>query len=281
MKWFRKKNNSEFIPPLEQQRAEKLAELGTQLRLNRQEQGLSLDQVAANTRIQPRLLQAIEQAQLDELPEPIYIQSFIKQYADTLGLNGAELSNAFPTSDGRLNIKPFQGRLPAAQLRPRPIHLYLLYIFVVICIVNGLSQMLNRSEPQVSSSQTLEKPFVPSASKRDRDLPKQSDKLKAVSAPPSAATKISKPVRINVTLKALSWLRVVADGKTQFEGILPEGTQRTWVAQEHLKVRAGNAGGVLVTYNQEEKPKQMGAFGEVQELIYSHPLGDGSSQRQL
>lgn len=269
MKWRRKKNNGESIPPLEQQQAEKLAELGTQLRLNRQQQGLSLEQVAEKTRIQRRLLQAIEQAHLDELPEPIYIQSFIKQYANTLGLNGADWSNAYPTGDGKLSIKPSRRSLPTAQLRPRPIHLYLLYIFVVVCAVKGLSQMLSHSELQANSGQTSEKPFVPSALKQDQVLPKQSEKLKSVSAPHNAVSEISKSVRINVTLKAQSWLRVVADGKTQFEGLLPKGTQRTWVAQEELTVRAGNAGGVLVTFNHEEKPKQMGAPGEVREVTFA------------
>ena len=260
MKWRRKNNKREFTHPLEQQRAEKLAELVTQLRLKRQEQGLSLEKLAAKTLIQRRLLQAIEEGQVDELPEPIYIQSFIKQYADALGLNGAELSSAFPTGERRLSIKP-SWKLPAAQLRP--IHLYLSYIFVIICAVNSLSQMLSRSELQASSSYQ-EKSEVQPTSKQQ--LP--SEKLKSVSSTPTDAAEVSKPVRIEVTLKAQSWIRVVADGKTQFEGLLPEGPQRTWVAQEQLTVRAGNAGGVLVTFNQQ-KAKQMGDPGQVQEVTFA------------
>ena len=258
MKW-RSKNKREFIPLWsEQQRAEKLAELGIQLRQARQEQGFSLEQVAAKTLIQRRLLQAIEAGQLDELPEPIYIQSFIKQYADALGLNGAELSSDFPTTgERRLSIKPLWKRLPAAQLRP--IHLYLIYIFVIICAVNSLSQMLSRSDLETISSQPVSEPT---------QLP-PSKKLN-VNNTPSAATKISKPVRIDVNLKESSWVRVVVDGKTQFEGVLPEGTQRTWVAQEQLTVRAGNAGGVVVTFNQEEA-KQMGNPGQVEEVTFAAP----------
>lgn len=264
MKWHRKKCDSTH----EQQRQiERLAEVGAQLWLQRQEQGLSLEAMAAKTRIQRRILDAIEHAQLDELPEPIYIQSFIKQYADALGLNGLELSSNFPIGNAHLNIKPAWSRLPAAQLRP--IHLYLLYILVIICAVNTLSHILSRSELQASRSQAQEKLFLPSNSKRDRVLLKQPEKLKSVIATPSAATEINKSVQINVTLKAQSWIRVVADGKIQFEGILPEGTQRTWVAKEQLTVRAGNAGGVLVTFNQEEKAKQMGDPGKVQEVTFA------------
>jgi cytoskeletal protein RodZ len=267
MKWYRKKNKRESIGELEQQRIEKLAELGAQLWLKRQEQGLSLDTVAAKTRIQRRILHAIEHAQLDELPEPIYIQGFIKQYADALGLNGSELSSTFPIGDRWLSIKPAWSKLSATQLRP--IHLYLLYIFIIICTVKALSYTLSGSELQASRSQTQKQIFVSSDSKRDQILLNQSEKLKSVSARGSADTEIIKPVRISVTLKAQSWIRVVADGKTQFEGLLPEGTQRTWVAKEQLTVRAGNAGGVLLTFNQEEKAKQMGDPGEVQEFTFA------------
>ncbi len=256
------------ISLLEQNRDETLAELGNQLRLKRQEQALSLENVAAKTRIQQRMLQAIEEGELDELPEPIYIQGFIKQYADTLGLNGAELANSFPTGDRRLSIKPVWQRLPVAQLRP--IHLYLIYIFVIVCAVNALSQMLSRAELQASSSQsqTQSQQLSSSVSKPEPALAKQPEKLKPVSAKPSNNTEISKKLQIGVTLKAESWVRVVADGKTQFEGLLPQGTQRTWVAQEELTVRAGNAGGVLVTFNQEQA-KQLGNPGEVQEVTFA------------
>ncbi len=250
---------------LEQNKDEKLAELGKQLRLKRQAQALSLDAVSAKTRIQQRLLQAIEEGDRDQLPEPIYIQGFIKQYADALGLNGTELSSSFPISDRRLKIKPVFQRLPTAQLRP--IHLYLLYIFVIVCAVNSLSQMLSRSELQATSSQSqTQSQKIISPVSQPQALAKQPEKLKSVSATPSNNTD-NKQVQIGVTLKAPSWIRVVADGKTQFEGLLPEGTQRTWVAQEEVTVRAGNAGGVLVTFNQE-KAKQLGNIGEVQEVTF-------------
>lgn len=252
------------ISLLKQHRDENLAELGKQLRLKRQAQALSLAEVAAITRIQLRLLQAIESGDLEELPEPIYIQGFIKIYADALGLNGAELANSFPTGDRRLTIKPVWQSLPTAQLRP--IHLYLIYIFVIICAVNALSQMLSRPDPQVSSQALAQEPLGSSGSKREQILPHRSES-KSVGATSSSNNKISKPVQIEVNLKAESWIRVVADGTPLFEGLLPQGTQRTWVAQERLTVRAGNAGSVLVTFNQ--KTKQLGNLGEVQEVTFA------------
>ncbi len=70
-----------------------------------------------------------------------------------------------------------------------------------------------------------------------------------------------------MTVKTESWIRVIADGKQLFEGLLPQGTQRTWVANERLTMRVGNAGGVLVSHNQEEA-KPLGQLGQVEEITF-------------
>jgi hypothetical protein len=72
-------------------------------------------------------------------------------------------------------------------------------------------------------------------------------------------------VQIGVTLKEKSWIRVVADGKVQYEGELPQGSQRTWIAQGELTVKAGNAGGVLVSVNKQQA-KQLGEPGKVKQV---------------
>lgn len=150
-----------------QEQVEKLKEIGSWLRQTRTEQSMSIDDVAKQTRIQSRLLMAIEEGELELLPEPIYIRSFIKQFADALGLNGSELASAFPTGPSLQLMKSSWRQLPAAQLRP--LHLYLIYILVVVASVSGLSYLINRSNEQVSSFDTSEPAEVQmrAASRRD------------------------------------------------------------------------------------------------------------------
>jgi cytoskeletal protein RodZ len=254
IKWCRKQK-VKIEPSLEQQSAEKLLEIGAQLRQARQVQALSLERVALRTMIPRHLLKAIEAGNREELPEPIYIQSYIKQYADALGLDGTELARNFPIEDRRILLKPTQRILPAAQLRP--IHLYLLYLFVVFWAVNALSYTLSRNQLQESSFQRVQQ-LLPTQTRSQ-----QSD-IQSV----STANQDSKPVRISVTLKAQSWLRVTADGQTAFEGTLPQGTQRTWEAKEELTLKTENAGGVLVQFNQE-KAKRIGNPGQMQEVTFA------------
>ncbi|QIR37665.1 helix-turn-helix domain-containing protein [Tolypothrix sp. PCC 7910] len=261
MTWFRRKNNQPQTLSVEQQRSEKLAEIGAQLWASRQEQGLSLEEVVVLTRIPKRLLQAIEEGNLNELPEPIYIQGLIRQFADALGFNGVEFSSTFPIVYQQVNSTSTWTNKPINQLRP--LHLYLLYIFVIVCSVSGLSQILNNAALQASTTLTNQT----KAQKESFAQPVQS--TKPLEVKPFSNTLLSakdgQPVQIGVILKSSSWIRVVADGKTQFEGTLPEGTHRTWKAQEQLTVKTDNAGGVLMSVNQEQ-PKEMGEPGKVEEI---------------
>lgn len=249
-----------------QEQVEKLEELGSRLRQFRTEQSIPLEEVAARTRIQARLLNAIEEGKLDQLPEPVYIKGFIKRFAEALGLNGAEFASTFPTGSSMTFIKPVWRHLPATQLRP--VHLYLVYVLLVIGAVNGLSFLVRRSAIQVAYDDYPQ---------RSQELPGPNRSQEMNLQPKSATNKVTevmkrsqngKPVQVGVTLKAKSWIRVVADGRLEFEGVLPEGTQRTWAAEQKLSVRAGNAGGVLVEFN-NETAKEMGAPNEVQEVTFA------------
>jgi len=61
--------------------------VGPQLRAAREERGLSLAQVAAQTRISINLLASIEAGEFDQLPGRIYAISFAKTYAKLVGLD--------------------------------------------------------------------------------------------------------------------------------------------------------------------------------------------------
>jgi cytoskeletal protein RodZ len=75
---------------------EQLKVIGTYLSQIRQEQDRSLEDIAAKTYIPLRLLKAIEAGQDKPLPEPVFIQGFIRRYADLLGLDGQDLAQKFP-----------------------------------------------------------------------------------------------------------------------------------------------------------------------------------------
>ncbi|NJL86372.1 MAG: hypothetical protein HC886_10950 [Leptolyngbyaceae cyanobacterium SM1_1_3] len=80
---------------LEQMQREQLAEIGSFLKQSREQQSLSLEELASRTLIRRSLLEAIESADLEQLPEPIYIRGLLKLYASKLGLEGEMVASQF------------------------------------------------------------------------------------------------------------------------------------------------------------------------------------------
>ncbi|WP_125581218.1 helix-turn-helix domain-containing protein [Lacticaseibacillus suibinensis] len=70
-------------------------EIGQKLRTARIEKGYTLDDLQQITKIQKRYLIAIEEGNFDALPGDFYVRAFIKQYAETVGLNADELLTQF------------------------------------------------------------------------------------------------------------------------------------------------------------------------------------------
>lgn len=268
---------------LQDQQAERLMQIGTYLREVREESMLSLEDVAARTLIQARLLRAIEAGKLNQLPEPVYIQGFIKRYAEALGLDGSEFADAFPTFQS--HDRPVQVSWkdsPAAQLRP--LHLYFAYVALIMASVSLLSHLINRSAPLANpvastapSSQQVQ--TAPQAASKAMSSPtginpnsaKSSTLMPTVTASPSPLSRPSdadKPVRVAIKLVAQSWLEVEVDGQVKTAEVLQEGTERSWTANNQVRVRAGNAGGVLVAYNNGQA-RRMGAPGAVEEQTFT------------
>ncbi len=68
-----------------------MANIGATLRDARVKRGLTVEQVAQETRISNRFLQALEAEQFDALPAPVYVRGFLRSYANFLRLDPAPL----------------------------------------------------------------------------------------------------------------------------------------------------------------------------------------------
>lgn len=69
--------------------------VGARLRALREERQVSLESLAAGTKIQKKYLEALEMNKFETLGHPIYVQNFIKAYARFLGVPHESLVNTF------------------------------------------------------------------------------------------------------------------------------------------------------------------------------------------
>ena len=100
----------------EQAEAENLS-IGERLLRAREAKGLSLDDVASQTRIPIRHLQNIEREEWDALPAPTYAVGFARNYANAVGLDGAEIAAASSANGSAAPSAPARRR-PNITSRP-------------------------------------------------------------------------------------------------------------------------------------------------------------------
>ena len=128
--------------------AEKLAEIGAQFKRIREDKDLSIPHLTATTLISERYLRAIEDGEMESLPEPVYVRGFIRKYGDALGLG--DLSEDFPLN----SVLPEQKWAGSAAAELRPLHLYALYVGVIAGAVGLLATFMNSPANKINDSQT-------------------------------------------------------------------------------------------------------------------------------
>ncbi len=212
--------------------------LGRLFAKTRVEQNFDLDDLSEQLRIPKHYLLAIEAGVTDRLPEPVYVRGFIRKYAQILQLDNNPLVQQFFTR--KIEPIPPIAKLDLSYQEPRktsPTVKWVVYGLVAAALVVGLSAAVRTYLPQLAVTPPPE-PVTPE--------PKKSVVLPSKPTPAPVTG-----MNLATAVTDATWLRVIVDGKNQFEGILKKGETRTWQAQKSLNVRSGNAGAVMLTYNNQ------------------------------
>ncbi len=126
--------------------------IGEKIRKVREEKGYSLDQVARDTHITRRFLEALEQENFSVLPGESYVVGFLRSYAEYLGLNAEETVLLYR------NMKLQEQPAPMNELLEKPrISLATIIALVVVAAVvvtAGIFLILSGSETSTKTMET-------------------------------------------------------------------------------------------------------------------------------
>jgi cytoskeleton protein RodZ len=274
---------------IESDQAEQLRTIGLKLSQVRQEKGISLEEIATKTFIPLRLLTAIEAGRLDLLPEPVFVQGFIRRFATEVGLDGLAIAQEFsinppPTPEPIAEPDPVEAVVKPQSERPTWLPIAAAGLALALLVGGAIS--LSRPKPSQLPAQTVEppvspKPTEPSATPAVIASPGQAtpslsqiEQMSPTSSPivnpvasPSPTPAVAGPVELKLNLTEESWVSIEADGNVVYEGTLTKGTQKTWSAQQQIIVSTGNAGGVSASFNGSEL-KPLGEVGSVTSVSY-------------
>jgi cytoskeleton protein RodZ len=79
-----------------------MGDVGAILRNQREQLGIGIDQIEAETHIRAKYLLALEEDRFDVLPGPAYVRAFLRGYAERLGLDPQELMAELNTRPGMI-----------------------------------------------------------------------------------------------------------------------------------------------------------------------------------
>ncbi|HXG37141.1 MAG TPA: RodZ domain-containing protein [Bacteroidota bacterium] len=244
-----------------------LQAFGEELKQHRQTKQISLLQISAATRIHVKFLEAIEAGTLSVLPAP-YIRAFIKEYAQTVELDPAEVLRKYdeviqrsqptplPTPDSitherRKPLFAVEQRNRFFKLVQRNLVQFLgiaaILIVVLVLYTSGSTESPSKMPVEVSFDRAVKES---EAALVTNAVPQRSE------APLSHASSDSLTLEIT-TIDSL-WIMVVIDGKHTVEYLFPPKYRRTLHARDQFAITMGNAGGATFRLN----GKELGPLGK-------------------
>jgi cytoskeletal protein RodZ len=98
-----------------------MPDIGTTLREARMRQRIDISEIESETKIRAKYLRALENEEWDLLPGPTFVKSFLRTYADALGLDGKLLIEEYKLRHERLSDVELQPIAPLGRReRQRP-----------------------------------------------------------------------------------------------------------------------------------------------------------------
>lgn len=250
-------------------------DFGTFLRKARERRGMSLQQVAATTKISARVLGALEQNDPSKLPGGIFARAFVRAYAREVGLDPeatvARFVAEFPDSaSGEEHPKAAKGDDAESFESGRRVAMTVLQLagISVLIVIAILVYLKTRPSPAV--------PAEPPAERSDRQAPVSSVPRSADVAPPQNAAPVEPgpvpaagtssepgaasgvpepsaqsgaPLSLLIVAVDPCWVSLTTDGREVISRLLEAGERVTFDAQTSMTLKAGNAGALQLTLN--------------------------------
>lgn len=280
--------------------------LGTKLREERERQGRSLEEISTQTKIRQTYLDAIEKDSLDTMPGGFFSRSFVRQYANALGMQGDDVENFLgavtvaPTDTVRVD-KIFAEYRPSSTASRGPSILpseedefepdfrheaaFLKdsrsgaswVLFAIVLIAGSGAYLAWQQKPDLFANVLAKTMPIPSRTQAPAAAPTAPPATAPVAANPEIVTvpptpvaplASSAPVEVDVVASEQTWVRFIVDGEKIFGGVMEAGEKRKLSGQESAVVFSGNAGGLELTHN--GKPiGSVGTKGQVRTIVFS------------
>ena len=217
--------------------------VGERLKSAREAKRISLDEACRVTKIQKRVLEAIEQNQVEDILDPAYVKIFLKKYAGYLGIDGSTLLQEYLAVNHPSHAEPaIAVRTEVTQERERSSSFSqtVATVAVIVAALVGVAFLGYLSVDLLVSTNKGRSAAISSSGAPARPKPEPKRDLLVPAA---------KPLQLTIHTTADVWLQVKADGSVIFQNVLSKGAKESWTAKKELELWTGNAGAMQLALN--------------------------------
>ncbi len=238
---------------------------GRYLQSIRLEKNISLEQVAAQTRIGLGNLMLVEQENHEQLPAEVFVKGFLRSYAAAIGADGDEAVRRY---ESRLNVvqKIAESEASVGKTGSSPWLKLIFSLGLFICII-ALSILIIsflRHAPETDITSHQAPPAA--ADNSDDGQVRESEaekKLDSVLLPDKAATQ---KLQLKITALDDTWVKAIIDEKDSTKYALSAGDTIELEASTGYNLLIGNAGAIKLMLND----KSIIVQGESGEVVTMH-----------
>ena len=236
-----------------------LKEIGDQLRQARTDLGLSCDQLAQSLKMGSEQLKALENGDLEKLPEPVFIKAMTRRVASKLGLDCDPLISRLQSvlavpetvSNGSVSPPSVSSAIDSASRRgPFMSWQRMALAALIVGAVTGGAMVV------ASQRRTVQPAFI-------RTTPVLNTRTETSDQPVSSTDqrKERSTGMISISSQQPSWLSIRnGEGKVVYEGTL--SATRSLPAEPDLEIYAGRPDLVLVSHG-DDTPRALGPIDQV------------------
>ncbi len=237
--------------------------IGDILRQAREKRGLSIHEAHEATKILPNSITDLEENRFESFANKVYARAFLRDYANFLNLDSAQLLEAYEATLGESPSKEPAPSIVVRRERPwlRAFGYALLLVIICAAVAYGgyrsyeayvshrqLAKL--RQKPLTQSPETHNVATMPKAP--PVAPPPAPEKPEAAPQPPPAP--VVEKLAVEVAALRPVWVRIKVDGSTVTEQIIAQGKTLSFEGNKSITVRAGMAGAVQIKVNGQTQP---------------------------
>ena len=230
-------------------------EIGKILKQAREERQLSLAEIEGKIKIRKKYLEALEAENFTVFPGNVYMFGFLRNYASFLNLDSDELVKALKSDleqeKTETAVTKPKGSTTSYRVVNKNSYNYtklLKYLLIIIPLILAGIYFFSYFTNEPSSDLVPPKSIMEN-NKRDPEPPIEQNINGAIESAVEEGIRLL--LIVSKELGSRCWVEVKTDGTLNYSGILEQGEEMYFQAEEKINIRLGNAGVVTLIYNDE------------------------------